>query len=108
MSDANTTSHVLITGAAGALGRAVAQHFIDQGARLALVDHHAGRLAEVFPGLDNSHHLLLAGDVTSTSEMAALAEQCTLLGGKRARVNGTWNKVRLPTEWPCFDVRGVG
>ncbi|RSZ46157.1 MULTISPECIES: SDR family oxidoreductase [unclassified Variovorax] len=75
MSDANTTSHVLITGAAGALGRAVAQHFIDQGARLALVDHHAGRLAEVFPGLDNSHHLLLAGDVTSTSEMAALAEQ---------------------------------
>jgi len=75
MSDANTTPHVLITGAAGALGRAVAQHFIDQGARLALVDHHAGRPAEVFPGLDNSQHLLLAGDVTSASEMAALAEQ---------------------------------
>jgi len=75
MSDASTTPHILITGAAGALGRAVAQHFIDQGARLALVDHHAGRLAEVFPGLGNSQHLLLSGDVTSTTEMAALAEQ---------------------------------
>jgi NAD(P)-dependent dehydrogenase (short-subunit alcohol dehydrogenase family) len=39
MSDAtSTTPHVLITGAAGALGRAVAQHFLEQGARLALVD----------------------------------------------------------------------
>jgi NAD(P)-dependent dehydrogenase (short-subunit alcohol dehydrogenase family) len=72
MSDANTTPHVVITGAAGALGRAVAQHFLEQGARLALIDHHAGRLAEVFPGLDNSQHLLLAGDVTSAPEMAEL------------------------------------
>ncbi|MET3390620.1 NAD(P)-dependent dehydrogenase (short-subunit alcohol dehydrogenase family) [Variovorax sp. 1140] len=75
MNDASTTPHILITGAAGALGRAVARHFIDQGARLALVDHHAGRLAEVFPGLDNSQHLVLSGDVTSTTEMAALAGQ---------------------------------
>ena len=75
MSDASTTPHVLITGAAGALGRAVAQHFLDQGARLALVDHHADRLAEVFPGLDNSQHLLLAGDVTSAPDMAALTGQ---------------------------------
>jgi len=72
MSDANTTPHVVITGAAGALGRAVAQQFLDQGARLALIDHHAGRLAEVFPGLDNSQHLLLAGDVTSAPDMAEL------------------------------------
>ncbi|ADU35883.1 SDR family NAD(P)-dependent oxidoreductase [Variovorax paradoxus] len=72
MSDANTTPHVVITGAAGALGRAVAQHFLEQGARLALVDHHVGRLAEVFPGLDNSQHLLLAGDVTSAPDMAEL------------------------------------
>lgn len=75
MSDANTAPHVVITGAAGALGRAVAQHFLAQGARAALIDHHAGRLAEVFPGLDNSQHLLLAGDVTSASSMAGLSEQ---------------------------------
>jgi len=46
MSDANTAPHVVITGAAGALGRAVAQHFLAQGARAALIDHHAGRLSE--------------------------------------------------------------
>lgn len=83
MSDASNTPHVLITGAAGALGRAVAQHFLDQGARLALVDHHAGRLAEVFPGLDNSQHLLLAGDVTSAPDMAALTGQVLQAFGGR-------------------------
>lgn len=71
----NTPPHVVLTGAAGALGRAVAQHFLDQGARLALLDHHAEKLAEVFPGLDNSQHLLLACDVTSTASMAQVATQ---------------------------------
>ncbi|MET3443602.1 NAD(P)-dependent dehydrogenase (short-subunit alcohol dehydrogenase family) [Variovorax paradoxus] len=74
--------HVVITGAAGALGRAVAQHFLDQGARLALIDHHADRLTEVFPGLDNSRHLLLAGDVTSPSEMTDLAGQALKAFGR--------------------------
>lgn len=75
MTDTTTMSHVVITGAAGALGRAVVQHFLEQGARLALVDHRADRLAEVFPGLDNSQHLLLAGDVTSAADMSELASQ---------------------------------
>jgi NAD(P)-dependent dehydrogenase (short-subunit alcohol dehydrogenase family) len=73
--DTSTTPHVVITGAAGALGRAVVQHFLAQGARLALVDHRADRLADAFPGLDNSQHLLLEGDVTSVDEMSALATQ---------------------------------
>jgi NAD(P)-dependent dehydrogenase (short-subunit alcohol dehydrogenase family) len=51
MSDANTTPHVVITGAAGALGRAVAQHFLEQGARLALGrPPRADRLAKSFRG----------------------------------------------------------
>lgn len=82
MNDASTVPHVVITGAAGALGRAVAQHFLEQGARLALVDHHAGRLAEVFPGLDNSQHLLLAGDVTSPADMSGLVEQALKAFGR--------------------------
>lgn len=57
--------HVVITGAAGALGRAVVQHFLDAGARLALIDQHAVHLDDAFPGLDNSQHLLIAADVTS-------------------------------------------
>ncbi len=67
--------HVVLTGAAGALGRAVAQHYLDQGARLALLDHHAGKLAEVFPGLENSKHLLIACDVTSIASIKDAATQ---------------------------------
>jgi len=61
--------HVVITGAGGALGRAVVQYFLDTGARLALVDRDVGHLAEAFPGLDNSQHLLIAADVTSEASM---------------------------------------
>ena len=82
MTDTTTMPHVVITGAAGALGRAVAQHFLEQGARLALVDHRADHLSEVFPGLDNSQHLLLAGDVTSASEMSELAGQALKAFGR--------------------------
>jgi NAD(P)-dependent dehydrogenase (short-subunit alcohol dehydrogenase family) len=82
MTDTTTMSHVVITGAAGALGRAVVQHFLEQGARLALVDHRADRLAEVFPGLDNSQHLLLAGDVTSAADMSELAGQALKAFGR--------------------------
>lgn len=85
MTDTTTMSHVVITGAAGALGRAVVQHFLEQGARLALVDHRADRLAEVFPGLDNSQHLLLAGDVTSAADMTELASQALKASETRNR-----------------------
>ena len=82
MTDTTIMSHVVITGAAGALGRAVVQHFLEQGARLALVDHRADRLAEVFPGLGNSQHLLLAGDVTSAADMSELASQALKAFGR--------------------------
>jgi len=75
-----TPLHVVITGAGGALGRAVVRHFLDTGARLALVDRHADHLAEVFPGLDNSQHLLIAADVTSeVSLREAMAPALTAL-----------------------------
>ena len=67
--------HVVVTGAAGALGRAVTQHFLDSGARLALVEHTGDRLRQAFPGLQNSPHLLLQADVRSTESVRALAEQ---------------------------------
>ena len=82
MTDIATMPHVVITGAGGALGRAVVQHFLEQGSRLALVDHRADHLAEVFPGLDNSQHLLLAGDVTSAAEMSELAGQALKAFGR--------------------------
>lgn len=73
MIDPNTSRHVVVTGAAGALGRAVVQHFLDQGARIALLDHRMEHIVNVFPGLDNSHHLLLEADVTSAESMGNAA-----------------------------------
>ncbi|RST52240.1 SDR family NAD(P)-dependent oxidoreductase [Variovorax sp. MHTC-1] len=75
MIEANTIRHIVVTGAAGALGRAVVQHFLDQGARVALLDHRMEHLTDAFPGLDNSQHLLLQADVTSASAMAEAATQ---------------------------------
>lgn len=74
MIEANTLRHVVVTGAAGALGRAVVQHFLDQGARLALIDHRMEHLSSTFPGLDNSQHLLVEADVTSVPAMAEAAK----------------------------------
>ena len=73
MIDPNTPRHVVVTGAAGALGRAVVQHFLDQGARIALLDHRMEHIVSVFPGLDNSQHLLLETDVTSVERMGEVA-----------------------------------
>lgn len=73
MIDPNTSRHIVVTGAAGALGRAVVQHFLDQGARIALLDHRMQHIVNVFPGLDNSQHLLLEVDVTSVESMGDAA-----------------------------------
>ncbi|MDM0052030.1 SDR family NAD(P)-dependent oxidoreductase [Variovorax sp. J22R115] len=67
--------HVVVTGAAGALGRAVVQHFLDQGARVALIDHRMDHLSSAFPGLENSQHLLLEADVTSVPAMVGAAQR---------------------------------
>lgn len=74
MTEISTTiRHIVVTGAAGALGRATVQHFLDQSARLALIDHRMEHLVDVFPGLDKSQHLLLEADVTSVPAMADAA-----------------------------------
>ena len=75
MIQADTPQNVVLTGAAGALGRAVAQYFLDAGARVALLDHSTDHLTSTYPGLDNSRHLLIAADVTSVSAVAQAAGQ---------------------------------
>jgi NAD(P)-dependent dehydrogenase (short-subunit alcohol dehydrogenase family) len=56
----------VITGAAGALGSAVASYFADQGARVAHIDYSMDLLAKTFPKQDNKqHHLYIAADLTS-------------------------------------------
>ncbi len=83
---------VMITGAAGHLGRAVAAHFAQSGARLVLLDRQAESLHSAF-GADTGH-LQLAADLLDVSELqAALASAvarykkidvlCHLAGGFR-------------------------
>ncbi len=73
---------VLITGAAGNLGAAVAKAFADLGARLALIDRGTERLEQLRDDLDlSSTTLLLPADLTSADSVAAAAKQAATLGG---------------------------
>ena len=54
---------VIVTGAAGNLGQAVARAFLDDGARLVLVDRGPDRLQRIFPLLVGSDRHLLATSV---------------------------------------------
>lgn len=65
---------VVITGAAGALGRAVAARFARDGARLALIDRELAPLQAAFGGMGGTPPPLLhAADVTSPDAMAQAA-----------------------------------
>src|SRR5436305_11832127 len=69
-----TARSIVITGAAGALGHAVALHFLAEGAHLGLIDHDEGRLRSVYAGrADMAPHVLVEADVTSEHAMAEAA-----------------------------------
>lgn len=100
-SDHKNDTVVLITGAAGNLGRAVAEVFAQQGARLALVDLHADRLSTVF-GEAGERRMFLAANLLDAAEADAAAHAvverfgridvlCNLAGGFRmgTPVHGT-------------------
>lgn len=83
---------VMITGAAGNLGRAVAKGFADKGARLVLVDVHADGLESDFSL--SEHHLLVKADLLRADEVLVAAQKaiacfgridvlCNLAGGFR-------------------------
>lgn len=61
---------VVITGAAGVLGRAVAAEFAAHGARLALVDVDAGALESLY-SRHGSDHVLVATDLVDPATSAA-------------------------------------
>ena len=96
MSDTNSASSnkprtVLITGAAGHLGRAVAEAFAVQGAKLVLLDRQLEQLQHAF-GNDSPDRLLIAADLLDRVQVdAAVAKAanqfdtidvlCNLAGG---------------------------
>ena len=76
-------STVVITGAAGALGRAVVEAFLKRGARLALIERERAILEQAFPQLaQDPRHLLLAADVTSEETMAQAAKEILAATGR--------------------------
>lgn len=82
---------VLITGAAGNLGRAVTQTFADQGAQLVLVSRHRDTLRNAF-GEESAQRLFVAADLLQAGQAADAAQAaitrfgridvlCNLAGG---------------------------
>jgi len=67
---------VIVTGAAGNLGQAVARAFLAAHSRLVLVDHRPDRLPELFPELvDSPDHMLATGvDVMNVDAVQAMVE----------------------------------
>ena len=68
---------VIITGAAGNLGRAVAQAFRTAGAKLVLVDRAADRLPRLFPNLvDSPDHIMATSvDMNNAHAVEATVEE---------------------------------
>lgn len=64
---------VVITGASGALGRAVVQAFADEGAALALIDRDEGALRQAF-GTLGERMLPLAADVSDEASLQRAAD----------------------------------
>ena len=62
---------VMITGAAGNLGSAAVEVFREQGAHLALFDHHEDRLPKLYPDLADSseHYLAVSVDLTDSEQV---------------------------------------
>jgi NAD(P)-dependent dehydrogenase (short-subunit alcohol dehydrogenase family) len=74
-----TDQVVIVTGAAGNLGRAVARAFLGAQARLVLVDRHPDRLEQLYTELvDSGDHYLAAGIDLVDEDAAASMVQDTL------------------------------
>lgn len=71
---------VVVTGAAGNLGIAVANTFLERRARLVLVDRSEDRLARLFPALVGSSEHILAHSVDLTDSGAVQRAVDTALG----------------------------
>jgi meso-butanediol dehydrogenase/(S,S)-butanediol dehydrogenase/diacetyl reductase len=102
---------VLVTGGAQGIGKTTAARFLEEGSRVAVLDHDEQALAEVrkeLPGLS----CCLVADVSSASDVAgAFCELDQTLGGLDVLINNAGISIRhrfldiTPQEWE--EVLGV-
>lgn len=85
-------SHILLIGATGGIGRAIAEQLAKSGAKLTLVGRSHEALQSLLAGLMNSeqHHVLVA-DVTSSLGVADINEYAKRAIGERRRINAVIN-----------------
>ena len=113
-----TNKNVVITGGAGSIGQSTAKLFLDQGAKVMLVDYDEKALKKAVNELENSDVSYCVADVTKTDDVKNYAHQALKLFDKvdvffnNAGIEGV---VKPVTDYPedVFDkvmavnVRGV-
>jgi NAD(P)-dependent dehydrogenase (short-subunit alcohol dehydrogenase family) len=70
-----TDKVIVVSGAAGNLGRAVVDAFLVAGGTVCGLDHRQGRLAEMFPGHGGALHIYENADLTDRNALISLGEQ---------------------------------
>jgi len=101
----STEKVILITGATGNLGKAVAGLFSAEGARLVLIGSRAETLDAAYPGLAKRHLKLVADLVDGTAASRAVAEaeqKCGRIDAVCA-IAGGFHAGEAVHETPCAD-----
>src|SRR5579872_4858539 len=76
-----TDEVVLVTGGASGLGRAIVERFLDEGARLVVLDRTPERLAEL-AGANPDRLAVVAGDVREIADNQRAVETCLARYGR--------------------------
>lgn len=96
---------IIITGASSGIGKALAENFYHQGARLALCSRNASRMEQEFSGMDKDRLLLYSADVSKEQDCAAFTEAVVARWGRvDALINNAGISMRALFEDVQMDV----